>query len=64
MKASLLKYLAKLFDILDTPSPLRRVNACMHEYMPHMCIFVTALSNMPLIMLCMFPHGPYNLLDL
>ena len=39
----------KLSDILDTPSPLIRVNACMYEYMPHMCIFVTALSNMPLI---------------
>ena len=35
----------------------------MYEYMTHMCIFVTALSNMPLIMLCMFPHGLYNLLD-
>ena len=53
----------KLSDILDTPSPLIRVNACMYEYMPHMCIFVTALSNMPLIMLCMFPHGLYSLLD-
>ena len=50
-------------DILDTPSPLIRVKACMYEYMPHMCIFVTALSNMPLIMLCMFPHGLYSLLD-
>ena len=28
-----------------------------------MCIFVTALSNMPLIMLCMFPHGLYSLLE-
>ena len=53
----------KLSDILDTLSPLIRVNACMYEYMPHMCIFVTALSNMPLIMLCMFPHGLYCLLD-
>ena len=35
----------------------------MYEYMPHMCIFVTALSNMPLLMLCMFPHGLYSLLD-
>ena len=52
----------KLSDILDTPSPLIRVNACMYEYMPHMCIFVTALSNMPLIMLCMFLHGLYSLL--
>ena len=46
-----------------SPSPLIRVNACMYEYMPHMCIFVTALSNIPLIMLCMFPHGLYSLLD-
>ena len=53
----------KLSDILDTPSLLIRVNACMYEYIPHMCIFVTALSNMPLIMLCMFPHGLYSLLD-
>ena len=53
----------KLSDILDTPSPLIRVNACMYVYMPHMCIIVTALSNMPLIMLCMFPHGFYSLLD-
>ena len=53
----------KLSDIFDTPSPLIRVNACMYEYMPHMCIFVTALSNMPLLMLCMFPHGLYSLLD-
>ena len=53
----------ELSDILDTPSPLIRVNACMYEYMPHMCIFVIALSNMPLIMLCMFPHGLYSLLD-
>ena len=53
----------KLSDILDTPSPLIRVIACMYEYMPHKCIFVTALSNMPLIMLCMFPHGLYSLLD-
>ena len=54
----------ELSDILDTPSPLIRVNACMYEYMPHMCIFVTAtLSNMTLIMLCMFPHGLYSLLD-
>ena len=53
----------ELSDILDTPSPLIRVNACMYEYMPHMYIFVTALSNIPLIMLCMFPHGLYSLLD-
>ena len=53
----------KLSDILDTTSPLIRVNACMYEYMPHMCIFVTALSNMPSIMLCMFSHGLYSLLD-
>ena len=53
----------KLSDILDTSSPLIRVNACMYEYMPHMCIFVTALSNMPLIMLCMFPYGLYGLFD-
>ena len=53
----------ELSDILDTPSPLIRVNACMYEYMPHMHIFVTALSNIPLIMLCMFPHGLYSLLD-
>ena len=50
----------ELSDILDTPSPLIRVNACMYEYMPHMYIFVTALSNIPL---CMFPHGLYSLLD-
>ena len=55
--------MVELSDILDTPSPLIRVNTCMCEYMPHMCIFVTALSNMPLIMLCMFPHGLYSLLD-
>ena len=53
----------KLSDILDTPSPLIRVNACMYEYMAHMCILVIALSNMPLLMLCMFPHGLYSLLD-
>ena len=53
----------KLSNILDTLSPLIRVNACMYEYMPHMCIFVTALSNMSLIMLCMFPHGLYSLLE-
>ena len=53
----------ELSENLDTPSPLLRVNACMYEYMPHMCIFITALSNMPLIMLCMFPHGLYSLLD-
>ena len=53
----------ELSDILDTPSPLIRVNACMYEYMPHMYIFVTALSNIPLIMLCMFPHGLYSILD-
>ena len=30
-----------------------------------MCIFVTTLSNnMPLLMLCMLPHGLYSLLDL
>ena len=53
----------KLSDILDTPSPLIRVNAYMYEYMLHVCIFVTALSNMLLLILCMFPHGLYSLLD-
>ena len=36
---------------------LSRIQKCM-------CIFVTTLSNMPLLMLCMFPHGLYSLLDL
>ena len=33
-------------------------------FLQYICgIFVTALSNMPLVMLCMFPHGLYSLLD-
>ena len=55
----LCNYLIFLIHLLRLDA---QTHVCMNT-MPHMCIFVTALSNMPLIMLCMFPHGLYSLLD-
>ena len=52
------------FSFKHSSSVLLLMYLCMYECMPHMCIFVTALSSMPLFMLCRFPYGLYSILDL